>query len=495
MSPNKKKPQNSNKSSVSTSTSTSTPCTHTRTSKSPGDQSEGCRKCGRDDDHPHLLLCEFCNDEYHTYCLDPPLNYVPEGDFFCDKCKPLKAFCRNDALDEQVAALPPSFTSRFGEIIWAAGGVGFGWWPACIYDPRLCLGGARKLALKNIGKKHLVYFFGCSDAPFTVLTDGKCMAWEMGMLEEYDLGKTAKSMGKTRSWMFEWALQAAIAENDKPIECRLDWNHEEDAAVVSGFPPRGAATAVNGTKPQRNSNGTSTKRSSPVNNNNNNVSGAKKKTKTEKNGDKGGTPPANKKGKSPPSAKSGNNNNAGKVTSKSSLELLAPQRKSMRERKPSRALELASTSILESLGKTAKNSSSPSNNNINTIIEIKCLKSAPSAIEDIATSPKFFCKICKLSSLKGAPPSRALESCSNIGFVTMPSRNSSNFADARSIMTRDLDEGCLPSKWKFYVPCLGPLSRKQEKKFGPLLKFLKDVTNDGDGSILKPLTVLIYEAD
>ena len=88
MSPNKKKPQNSNKSSVSTSTSTSTstPCTHTRTPKSPGDQSEGCRKCGKDDDHPHLLLCEFCNDEYHTYCLDPPLNYVPEGDFFCGKC-------------------------------------------------------------------------------------------------------------------------------------------------------------------------------------------------------------------------------------------------------------------------------------------------------------------------------------------------------------------------------------------------------------------------
>ncbi len=44
---------------------------------------EGCRKCGKDDDHAHLLLCEICNDEYHTYCLDPPLDYVPEGDFFC----------------------------------------------------------------------------------------------------------------------------------------------------------------------------------------------------------------------------------------------------------------------------------------------------------------------------------------------------------------------------------------------------------------------------
>ena len=48
-----------------------------------GDSSEGCRKCGLDNDHSHLLLCESCNDEYHTYCLDPPLQYVPEGDFFC----------------------------------------------------------------------------------------------------------------------------------------------------------------------------------------------------------------------------------------------------------------------------------------------------------------------------------------------------------------------------------------------------------------------------
>ena len=44
---------------------------------------EGCQKCGKDDHHNLLLLCEYCNDEYHTYCLDPPLDRVPEGDFFC----------------------------------------------------------------------------------------------------------------------------------------------------------------------------------------------------------------------------------------------------------------------------------------------------------------------------------------------------------------------------------------------------------------------------
>ena len=44
---------------------------------------EGCRICGRDDDHGNLLICEFCGDEYHTYCLSPPLSSIPEGDWFC----------------------------------------------------------------------------------------------------------------------------------------------------------------------------------------------------------------------------------------------------------------------------------------------------------------------------------------------------------------------------------------------------------------------------
>lgn len=44
---------------------------------------EGCKVCGRDADHANLLLCESCNDEYHIYCLNPPLASVPEGDFFC----------------------------------------------------------------------------------------------------------------------------------------------------------------------------------------------------------------------------------------------------------------------------------------------------------------------------------------------------------------------------------------------------------------------------
>jgi hypothetical protein len=43
----------------------------------------GCLACGTDDDHANLMLCEGCNDEYHTYCLEPPLRSVPTGDWYC----------------------------------------------------------------------------------------------------------------------------------------------------------------------------------------------------------------------------------------------------------------------------------------------------------------------------------------------------------------------------------------------------------------------------
>ena len=92
----------------------------------------GCLACGNDDDHNNLMFCDICDNEYHYYCLDPPLAAVPKGDWFCIKCKPRIATRTNtapkedDGLDPLVCALPPRFTQRFGEICWAQGGSGFG---------------------------------------------------------------------------------------------------------------------------------------------------------------------------------------------------------------------------------------------------------------------------------------------------------------------------------------------------------------------------------
>ncbi|KAL0200154.1 hypothetical protein M9458_003341, partial [Cirrhinus mrigala] len=34
-------------------------------------------------DPGRLLLCDDCDISYHTYCLDPPLQNVPNGSWKC----------------------------------------------------------------------------------------------------------------------------------------------------------------------------------------------------------------------------------------------------------------------------------------------------------------------------------------------------------------------------------------------------------------------------
>ncbi|XP_063230043.1 lysine-specific demethylase 5-like [Bacillus rossius redtenbacheri] len=57
-----------------------------------------CRNCGRGDAEESMLLCDGCDDSYHTFCLKPPLTEIPKGDWRCPKCiaeevsKPMEAF-------------------------------------------------------------------------------------------------------------------------------------------------------------------------------------------------------------------------------------------------------------------------------------------------------------------------------------------------------------------------------------------------------------------
>jgi len=45
-----------------------------------------CLVCGRGDDEAMILLCDGCDDSYHTYCLFPPLKEIPKGDWRCPMC-------------------------------------------------------------------------------------------------------------------------------------------------------------------------------------------------------------------------------------------------------------------------------------------------------------------------------------------------------------------------------------------------------------------------
>ena len=216
-------------------------CGHRRVSLHKHEDTDGCLACGKDDDHNNLMFCDMCDSQYHYYCLDPPLHAVPTGDWFCTGCKPHQKHQAvstkvEDGLDLMVCALPPHYTERFGEICWAHGGNGFGWWPACIYDPRLTEGSARELARKNLGRRHLVYFFECLMAPFSVLAEGKLVKWEKGLSEDYHLGRTALAHSKTRGNMFRQALHIACLEEGKPIDMRMIWNHQGDEPNVEHIP-------------------------------------------------------------------------------------------------------------------------------------------------------------------------------------------------------------------------------------------------------------------
>ncbi|XP_023771165.1 methyl-CpG-binding domain-containing protein 9 [Lactuca sativa] len=46
-----------------------------------------CKVCGMDKDDDSVLLCDKCDSEYHTYCLDPPLARIPDGNWYCPSCK------------------------------------------------------------------------------------------------------------------------------------------------------------------------------------------------------------------------------------------------------------------------------------------------------------------------------------------------------------------------------------------------------------------------
>jgi chromodomain-helicase-DNA-binding protein 4 len=49
---------------------------------------EYCRVCKDDGE---LLYCDSCPSAYHTFCLNPPLTDIPDGDWKCPRCsaKPL----------------------------------------------------------------------------------------------------------------------------------------------------------------------------------------------------------------------------------------------------------------------------------------------------------------------------------------------------------------------------------------------------------------------
>lgn len=45
-----------------------------------------CEGCGQKNDEARLILCDDCDVSYHIYCMDPPLDFVPHGNWKCKWC-------------------------------------------------------------------------------------------------------------------------------------------------------------------------------------------------------------------------------------------------------------------------------------------------------------------------------------------------------------------------------------------------------------------------
>ena len=45
-----------------------------------------CESCFNFNHNEKTILCDTCDDAYHLYCLDPPLDKIPKGNFECPKC-------------------------------------------------------------------------------------------------------------------------------------------------------------------------------------------------------------------------------------------------------------------------------------------------------------------------------------------------------------------------------------------------------------------------
>jgi len=47
---------------------------------------EPCTVCGKSSYPSQQLLCDHCDDPYHTFCLRNPLRRVPSGNWYCERC-------------------------------------------------------------------------------------------------------------------------------------------------------------------------------------------------------------------------------------------------------------------------------------------------------------------------------------------------------------------------------------------------------------------------
>lgn len=309
-----------------------------------------------------------------------------------------------------VAELPTAYKARFGEICWAQGGVGYGWWPCCIFDPRWAKGKPLEEAKRHLGKRYLVYFYMCTDSPFALLPENKIVAWLEGLADNHFQGRAAKNYSKERFSIFQKALLVATTEFDKSVSRRQK----------SLSNARKHAKAPEQTRP---------------------ILSARK--------------------------------------------VLSKPAKAAQTRKSTSSSHASSSRGSLSRRMGAKNIFP------RTSLSGKVKLSASVNGRGSANSQKIDSElICTVWQVVDA---NNISTSKQVGFVILPSKNSSTFDHVRKCISREID-ALSKLKWQFFVPSLGPVNRSQERLFEPVLPFFakRKLMGDavtGEGTTHSPLRI------
>nr|XP_047130908.1 remodeling and spacing factor 1 isoform X2 [Hydra vulgaris] len=73
------------------------------------EEDDGCCRCLANNQSDLVLLCDGCDAAYHTLCLRPPVETIPEGDWFCPFCLQVKLI---EALEVKLNELNAKIKAR-----------------------------------------------------------------------------------------------------------------------------------------------------------------------------------------------------------------------------------------------------------------------------------------------------------------------------------------------------------------------------------------------
>jgi hypothetical protein len=106
--------------------------------------------------------------------------------------------------------------------------------------------------------------------------------------------------------------------------------------------------------------------------------------------------------------------------------------------------------------------------------------------ETVGSEQQLFCKVFQQQQQQDGEI--------QVGFIMLENGPRSTFADARRVIVEELVGDMLSTEmqWKFVVPSLGRVSKKQEAIFGPLMNMPGDATL---GSLQNPLSLVIVKID